>query len=63
MTLSRPRGALWTAFTRLWTWVRAVSGDSAYEDYRRRPRTEPMSPEAFYLDTLRRKYTGPNRCC
>lgn len=49
-----------------WTWVRAVSGDSAYETYARRQRAlgrTPLSREAFYLDGLRRKYAGVNRCC
>lgn len=50
----------------MWSWLRAVSGDSAYETYARRQRATgrtPLSREAFYLDGLRRKYMGVNRCC
>ncbi len=55
-----------------WRWLRQVSGDAAYEDYLRR-RTLPaaagraeerqLSSQEFYLDRLRRKYTGVTRCC
>ena len=48
---------------RFWRWLRAVSGDSAYEDYRRRCPSDPVSREAFYLESLRRRYARPNRCC
>jgi uncharacterized short protein YbdD (DUF466 family) len=52
------------AFGLLWTWLRAVSGDSAYEEHRRRAGAAAMGPQAFYLDRLRRRYDpGPNRCC
>lgn len=40
--------------------------NSAYETYARRQRLlgrAPLSREAFYLDGLRRKHTGVNRCC
>ena len=50
----------------LWSFVRAVSGDSAYETYERRQRAlgkRPLSRSDFYLDGLRRKYSGVNRCC
>ena len=56
---SRVRSAL----ARFWALLRAVSGDSAYEVYRRRPDAAPVSREAFYLEGLRRKYSGPSRCC
>jgi len=56
--------------TKLWTWLRQVSGDAAYENYlrsqrRRRHATAvaPLSREEFYVDSLRRKYTGVSRCC
>jgi uncharacterized short protein YbdD (DUF466 family) len=62
------RAAVW-----LWWWLRQVSGDAAYENYLRRaagprgaaqPGNAPLlSPEEFYLDTLRRRYTGITRCC
>jgi len=53
----------------LWSWFRAVFGDSAYESYEsyvRRARPESaalLSREAFYLETLRRRYSTINRCC
>ena len=49
-----------------WSWFRAVIGDSAYESYARHARshgTEPVSREAFYLETLGRRYSTINRCC
>ena len=54
------------AFTALWSFLRAWSGDSAYETYARRQRglgRTPLSREAFYLDGLQRKYSGVTRCC
>ena len=51
------------ALVRFWAFLRAVTGDSAYDAYARRAGRAAMSREAFYLDTLRRRYTGPNRCC
>lgn len=54
----------------LWSWLRQVSGDAAYENYLRwaRPRCgesgmRALSREEFYLDVLRRRYTGVSRCC
>jgi uncharacterized short protein YbdD (DUF466 family) len=58
--------ALWrlrAGVARLWAFLRAVSGDSAYDEYARRAGAPALSREAFYLDRLRRRYTGPNRCC
>lgn len=44
--------------------VREWSGDAAYETYLARPQPGPrLSREAFYLDSLRRRYRGPSRCC
>ena len=54
------------AFTAFWSFLRAWSGDSAYETYARRQRAlgrPPLSREAFYLDGLQRKYSGVTRCC
>ena len=51
------------ALARVWAFLRAVSGDSAYDAYARRAGAAAMTREAFYLDRLRRRYTGPNRCC
>lgn len=59
----------------LWQWVREVSGDAAYETYvgsRRRCRNaagttdakqQLLSRQEFYLDALRRRYSGVSRCC
>jgi uncharacterized short protein YbdD (DUF466 family) len=54
----------------LWSWLRQVSGDAAYENYFRRARprygesrVRVLSREEFYLDALRRRYTGVSRCC
>lgn len=54
------------ALRALWAWLRAVSGDSAYESYARHARLAgeaPLSREAFYIDSLRRRYSTINRCC
>jgi uncharacterized short protein YbdD (DUF466 family) len=54
----------------LWLWLRQVSGDAAYENYLRLARrrgsegsARVLSREEFYLDALRRRYTGVSRCC
>ena len=57
---TRVRAALRAAWRRLREW----SGDAAYETYLARPADGPrLSREAFYLDSLRRRYSGPSRCC
>ena len=62
-------------FRRAWRWLRQVTGDAAYENYLRgiragRPQSSstkashlPMSRSEFYLDSLRRRYSTPSRCC
>jgi uncharacterized short protein YbdD (DUF466 family) len=61
-------------FRRPWQWLRQVTGDAAYENYLRgvRRRTPGgvvdasaprMSRSEFYLDSLRRRYSTPSRCC
>lgn len=66
-------------FRGIWWWVRQVLGDAAYENYlrsqRRRVRSAEchhgsgsgaarlLSREEFYLDMLRRRYSGVSRCC
>jgi uncharacterized short protein YbdD (DUF466 family) len=57
-------------FRAAWWWLRQVSGDAAYESYVRSHQrkhgcrdTAPLSREEFYLDTLRRRYSGVSRCC
>lgn len=57
-----------------WTWLRHVSGDAAYENYLRCARRYAasegsagsaalLSPAEFYLDAIRRRYSGVSRCC
>jgi hypothetical protein len=47
-----------------WRLLREWSGDAAYETYLARPERGPrLSREAFYLDSLSRRYRGPSRCC
>lgn len=70
------RGArtLRRSFEQAWWWMREVSGDAAYEVYLRsaKPRAPRcggnnglriLSRQEFYLDSLRRKYSGVSRCC
>ena len=47
-----------------WQMLREWSGDAAYESYLARPHAGPqLSREAFYLDSLQRRYRGISRCC
>jgi uncharacterized short protein YbdD (DUF466 family) len=51
-----------------WWYVRQITGDAAYENYLRQHRAHGhacpiLSREEFYLDALRRRYTGVSRCC
>lgn len=51
-----------------WGYLRAVSGDDAYERYlvhlAGHHAGEPvMSRQAFFTDRQRRKWTGVTRCC
>ena len=49
---------------RLWRLVREWSGDLAYDTYLAHSRdAPPLGRRAFYLDSLRRKYSRPSRCC
>lgn len=59
---------------RAWRWVRQVTGDAAYENYLRGIHHRGMGTESdsgaglmsrseFYLDSLRRRYSTPSRCC
>jgi uncharacterized short protein YbdD (DUF466 family) len=53
-----------TALRGLWLFVRQWSGDSAYETYLARTQeAPPLGRQAFYLDSLKRRYRGPSRCC
>jgi uncharacterized short protein YbdD (DUF466 family) len=53
---------------RLWRGLREWCGDAAYERYLRSPRTRSgsrptLSPQEFYVEQLKRRYSRPNRCC
>lgn len=49
---------------RFWRGFREASGDSAYELYLERAGPGArLSREELWLDTLRRRYSGPSRCC
>ena len=55
-------------FARAWWFLRQVTGDAAYENYLRRAARHShscpvLTREEFYLDALRRRYTGVSRCC
>lgn len=53
-----------TLLRALWQLVRQWSGDAAYETYLARTGEGlRLTREAFYLDSLRRRYRGPSRCC
>ncbi len=46
--------------------IQRVLGGSSYEHYRERIRKtggEPLTQEQFYLESLKRRYTGVSRCC
>lgn len=43
--------------------LREWNGDAAYERYLASTQGPRMSRGAFYLDSLRRRYHGPTRCC
>ena len=58
------KGRLRDALRALWRRVREWSGDAAYETYlARTPKGPLLSREDFYLDSLRRRYSGQTRCC
>jgi uncharacterized short protein YbdD (DUF466 family) len=49
-------------------WLQQVSGDAAYENYLRHAsasgtRSKILSRQEYYLDALRRRYSGVSRCC
>jgi uncharacterized short protein YbdD (DUF466 family) len=60
--------ALATLLRRIWTGLRAVTGDDAYERYlaHRRERhagEPPLDRGAFYRAELDRRWSRPSRCC
>jgi uncharacterized short protein YbdD (DUF466 family) len=52
------------ALQRLWRRLREWSGDAAYDTYlAHAPEGRRLGREEFYLDSLRRRYREPSRCC
>jgi len=50
----------------LWQCLREACGENDYSRYRTRQEmagAPPMTPGAFYLEQLTRKYSRPSRCC
>jgi len=51
-----------------WRWLRAASGDDAYERYlahhvREHADRLPLSRRAFFRESQQRKWSGVSRCC
>jgi uncharacterized short protein YbdD (DUF466 family) len=65
---ARPRPAALRWLAAGWTYLRAVSGDDAYERYLAHHAVEhagqpPMSRKAYFAEQQQRKWTGVTRCC
>jgi uncharacterized short protein YbdD (DUF466 family) len=67
MTVRKLCAALGHSLAATVGWLRAVSGDDAYERYlTHHARTHPgpaMSRRAFYEEREKRKWSGVSRCC
>jgi len=64
--VSRVASGCADALRRLWSMVRALSGDSDYETYlahARRGNGPILTREEFYLDSVGRRYSRVSRCC
>ena len=53
---------------RIWSGLRAITGDDAYERYAehcrlRHPGGTPLDRDAFYRAELDRRWSQVNRCC
>lgn len=51
-----------------WNYIRAVSGDDAYERYlahhaAEHPGQEPLSRKAYFTERQQQKWSGVTRCC
>lgn len=55
--------ALAALAARAWQILRTLSGDADYDSYLEHAGETPLSRKAFYLETLQRRYSRPNRCC
>jgi uncharacterized short protein YbdD (DUF466 family) len=65
---SAARGAAVRWIAAAWRYMRAVSGDDAYERYLAHHAAEHageqvMTRKAFFTDRQRHKWTGVSRCC
>ena len=59
---------MWNIPGRFWRWLRAVSGDDAYERYLAHhrgchPGVVPLDRGAFFRREQERKWAKINRCC
>jgi uncharacterized short protein YbdD (DUF466 family) len=66
--MTRAGAALRGGVRALRYWLRALSGDDAYERYcahraARHPGEPLLGRRAFYQDALQRKWSGTSRCC
>lgn len=53
-------------FAALRDWLRGATGAQAYESYLRHAREhsrKPLTAGEFYVESARRKYSRPHRCC
>jgi uncharacterized short protein YbdD (DUF466 family) len=58
----------WNRVTRLWTALRRLFRDDAYERYlahhaAEHAETTPLTAREFYLREQQRKWSGVTRCC
>ena len=67
MTVRRLRAAIGQSVAATVGWLRAISGDDAYDRYlthhARTHEGSPMSRRQFYEERERRKWSGVSRCC
>ena len=67
MTVRNVRAAIGQTVAATVGWLRAISGDDAYERYlihhARSHEGPPMSRRAFYEEREKRKWSGVSRCC
>ena len=55
---------------RIWSVIRTISGDDAYDIYlihhqscEKHKKEEPLSRQQYYIKKLEEKLSGINRCC
>ena len=57
-----------SAWQQIWSGLRAVTGDDAYDRYlhhrrERHPGQRALDRQSFYRAELERRWNQPNRCC